>query len=543
MKYIALLSVFVLSNIVAFAPSTNASSQQLLKPIKQGAKAVGVVFIQGAQIPAEAYLPLAKQIQIQSSLSVYVVIPSFPLNTPEPLVLSNGIKNGVQAMYDAGLDKDADLIMMGHSLGGAMLQDYVFKCKNCKAQVLMGAGLLRKYRNGSTSSSYPVNTLTIDGTLDGLYRVTRQAENYYHYVLHAKYDKPINFPVVVYEGVSHMQFASGPAPFLVKKSDLKPTVSEAVAHNMTARTIALYMDVQLQTVNAGDAAKALQQEMEQTGALVQPLIDALVQEGFKHFVAPCNTDYNMPSQCPFYPRYPGKQRTGTNPSECLCGTPWTSKVAMQVMGGLGEDTKVTYDVVDGIHAVSDVNPIHLPHVWSPTCQNEDQGCTLNLTTVTQQVYSSLDSFDTGYSYTSASELRVKMMSRQSVWLSVGRKNVNFTQTDVVPDICADINKLAWQYALKNAGPEALKRFNDIGEPLAFGKDLGPYNAGPLWIYNALKYENAKDESKMTIQSPMMHTDVDYKIKAAAGFHYCKLLSPARAMEWLYIDGLRAKGGL
>ena len=48
---------------------------------------------------------------------------------------------------------------------------------------------------------------------------------------------------------------------------------------------------------------------------------------------------------------------------------------------------------------------------------------------------------------------------------------------------------------------------------------------------------------MTIQSPMMHTDVDYKIKAAAGFHYCKLLSPARAMEWLYIDGLRAKGGL
>ena len=55
--------------------------------------------------------------------------------------------------------------------------------------------------------------------------------------------------------------------------------------------------------------------------------------------------------------------------------------------------------------------------------------------------------------------------------------------------------------------------------------------------------DAKDKSEMTIQSPMMHTDVNYKIKAAAGFHYCKLLSPARAMEWLYIDGLRAKGGL
>ena len=95
------------------------------------------------------------------------------------------------------------------------------------------------------------------------------------------------------------------------------------------------------------------------------------------------------------------------------------------------------------------------------------------------------------------------------------ENVNFTETDVVPNICADINKLAWQYALKNAGPVALKRFKEIGEPLVFGKDLGPYNAGPLWIYNPLKYEDAKDKSEMTIQSPMMHTDVDYKIKAAA----------------------------
>ncbi len=25
---------------------------------------------------------------------------------------------------------------------------------------------------------------------------------------------------------------------------------------------------------------------------------------------------------------------------------------------------------------------------------------------------------------------------------------------------------------------------------------------------------------------------------SAGFHYCKLLSPARIMEWIYVDGLR-----
>ena len=78
------------------------SSQQLLKPIKQGTKQVGIVFVQGAQIAPEAYLPLAKKIQKESALSIYIVIPAFALNTPEPLVLSSGIKNGIKAMHDAG---------------------------------------------------------------------------------------------------------------------------------------------------------------------------------------------------------------------------------------------------------------------------------------------------------------------------------------------------------------------------------------------------------------------------------------------------------
>ena len=72
-----------------------------------------------------------------------------------------------------------------------------------------------------------------------------------------------------------------------------------------------------------------------------------------------------------------------------------------------------------------------------------------------------------------------------MWMSVGRKNVNFTETDVVPNICADINKLAWQYALKNAGPVALKRFEEIANPWCLGRNW-PVCAGPLWIYNPLK---------------------------------------------------------
>jgi len=41
----------------------------------------------------------------------------------------------------------------------------------------------------------------------------------------------------------------------------------------------------------------------------------------------------------------------------------------------------------------------------------------------------------------------------------------------------------------------------------------------------------------------MKTPLDYPIAAARGFHYCQLLSPAAAMEWIYIDGLREQASL
>jgi len=32
--------------------------------------------------------------------------------------------------------------------------------------------------------------------------------------------------------------------------------------------------------------------------------------------------------------------------------------------------------------------------------------------------------------------------------------------------------------------------------------------------------------------------VDFVVKEAAGMLYCKLLSPARMMEWIMVDGLK-----
>jgi hypothetical protein len=68
-----------------------------------------------------------------------------------------------------------------------------------------------------------------------------------------------------------------------------------------------------------------------------------------------------------------------------------------------------------------------------------------------------------------------------------------------------------------------------------GDDLGPYNAGPLWIWHYLTYTDNSDKTQTLVQSPMMRTPTNYLISAAAGFHYCKILSPFRALEWIYFD--------
>ena len=67
--------------------------------------------------------------------------------------------------------------------------------------------------------------------------------------------------------------------------------------------------------------------------------------------------------------------------------------------------------------------------------------------------------------------------------------------------------------------------------------------GPGWIWMPLRFDKANKTTAtgrpiVDVKSPCMRTPLDYPIKFSAGFHYCKLLSPAKALEWIYIDSLK-----
>jgi predicted alpha/beta-hydrolase family hydrolase len=107
-----------------------------------------------------------------------------------------------------------NIVMAGHSLGGVMSQGYTADhSSTVKAQVLMGSVLTRDKRsitkNGSTKIDYKVPTLTVGGTKDGLMRISRVAESFWHSHENIQTSQKDLFPTVAFEGISHAQFSSG----------------------------------------------------------------------------------------------------------------------------------------------------------------------------------------------------------------------------------------------------------------------------------------------------------------------------------------------
>lgn len=107
--------------------------------------------------------------------------------------------------------------------------------------------------------------------------------------------------------------------------------------------------------------------------------------------------------------------------------------------------------------------------------------------------------------------------------------------------CKKINQFAFDWALNRSDEAARNRFNKFGVPVVMGEDVGCYHNGGLWIYLPMKYAQtqASNASTLEVSSIQLKTDVSYPIGMFQGMHFCKLFSPAKAMEWIYVDGLRA----
>lgn len=141
-----------------------------------------------------------------------------------------------------------DIFVAAHSLGTVMAQNYTIKhASNYKGQIFMGGSLLRSMRenNNQTGHSHmvhPLPTLVLAGAKDGLYRISRNAESYWHQVQNIDPAQKGKYPVVLLKGVTHGSFMDETMlPLLVKKDDLKPEVTQAAAYKMVAQNMVSFI--------------------------------------------------------------------------------------------------------------------------------------------------------------------------------------------------------------------------------------------------------------------------------------------------------------
>ena len=219
-----LLSIFLLS-LLGFCSSTIVL--QPADPSRDGIDA-GAIFIQGAEISAKNYVSFCKQLQQKFNGKLWVAVAEFPLSTPEPLLIGKLIDEAYTSLEKAGLklSSSTPFFFIGHSLGGIMLQDNIFKSIYTKSFPFKVAGLIlegsyverKHYDKMSNSLTPPI--LALGGALDGVNRISRMAESRY-------FDMKDNLPIfkkltLLVPGMNHYQFSGeGQPPHNVKTHDLK----------------------------------------------------------------------------------------------------------------------------------------------------------------------------------------------------------------------------------------------------------------------------------------------------------------------------------
>lgn len=224
--------------------ATAAAELIVMPPITDKGNDLAIVWIQGMDCDNAGYEPIAAEVQNQGYLKgqrIWVGIPEFPLDAPNGDLIDKKVNETLDELRSQGFTGD-NVVLAGHSAGGAVAQSYATDHADLiKAQVLMGAAITRDHReinsDGTTKYNYNVPTLTLGGTKDGMMRISRIAEAFWHSDVNIEKSQKDLFPVMALEGVSHMQFSSGKPPIAVKRRDLKPDVPEATAHKMCAENM------------------------------------------------------------------------------------------------------------------------------------------------------------------------------------------------------------------------------------------------------------------------------------------------------------------
>lgn len=464
-----------------------AASCSLLRPTQagDGQPQIGLIFVPGAQIAGAAYLPLLQQIQAAFPGHLWAAATTEWLGEmPNPIQIGSQLNTCLVLAQEAGLSTE-HVFFAGHSLGGIVLESYIAShAELAQGIVLLGTWLPDLLR---ADNEFPVPVLTAIGELDGggiSYLRREWEETKALTEVQRLFTKTILVPQV-----NHGQVASGTMPESVVDNDIDGELTEEEAHRNYAVRVADWL-----VLNSG----LLLPEDDLSAALAR---FAGYEAETVHFLQP------------FFAMLELEQLEEGSTS------PFLIKTQLALMDVAVSDN---LEVVDRI-----VNNLPVFQASQPFIQNDPQTGMVTVTTYSHLLYD-LDILDFN-NHLSASTVMAKMKSADSIYAALGLEPTGYLRP------CYALNQMSLELAMAAASPTALNRMLARGRNLTLGEDQVMGWGGLAWEYGSLEWTTLPDGT-IQLTSARLTSDVDFPL--FPGLHYCHLISPYRALEWIYIESIR-----
>ena len=350
---------------------------------------------------------------------------------------------------------------------------------------MLGACLARTTK----LQDYPLPVLTLGAELDGITRITRVAEEYakLKQELKTSFLALYKTPVILIEGGNHAQFASGKMPFILSDEDLTPDLKEQEARVQIAKHVNSFITATF--VSSTDMKDTALEELEEA------FLNA--DKKFQPFLYTKELD----------------EKDGFSQWTVLAQEHFAQEFAHQI--------QIENEIGDEIWFFRSSPSIRVYNgrviVKTTSLLDYKENNMLVVTAIESPI-----------------EINIKLKSKDAIWKAVVKQN-NSSHLDgpklslkAKPNTCKSLNEYALDLALKLSSPAARDRYKAQGRPMIF-EDDNVVSFGFLWALTPLKTSEDADG---------LHVKAIARVTPAIGLHYCKVITPYRAMEWINIDSLR-----
>lgn len=419
---------------------------------KTGAEKL-LIIINGAYVENTNYEDVGVAIQEASDLKLWIAIPSFLLNCPNPGEIGSKVSSSISTVKSRGftnITSGSDVIIGGHSLGGIFSQQVVAS-GDYAGLILFGSYLTTIYGYSLTTFKKPV--LTLAGELDGLTRITRIAAEWraMHERITADGQEALyRFPVVALPGQTHSQFCSNVNVTSFGTKDLMAAVSWDSAHAAIGEAVSNYLT--LVTDSTDSAARSyIDAKYTYTKGLLAGFLAAQDEEGS-----------------------------------------WCAQA--QKVNAANVSTSLTVNTTTvGNFASFDVA---YPSITASS----------KLVNVVTELQYALNPTDSSLTADAATEIDCKMMTEASILSALGQNATVGSQG------CMAANEAALTRGSSLLPDASLKRYQSEGKPFVIKAD-SVYSTGVTWQAGSFGFSTTS--SNVEVQSPLLTTGDDVLCKLLA----------------------------